>query len=230
MRSDLRKLNLATADESPLQVIVEAGRSAYQKSWMWLFTSSAIARPILIYKYDPSRAGPVPKKMFGKNFKGHLMTDAFSAYNIFNAVMVKLLGCWSHVRRKFKKAFDDSKSELSGKFLFIIQKLYYIEKQLKESNADENEILKTRLRDSVPLLESFHNLLLEYQSKITAGGLLGKALSYALNNWDRMTKYAYTGHLPIDNNFTENYFRPFVVGRPRTSMYFAASMTSCHWS
>ena len=96
MRSDLRKLNLATADESPLQVIVEAGRSAYQKSWMWLFTSSAIARPILIYKYDPSRAGPVPKKMFGKNFKGHLMTDAFSAYNIFDAVMVKLLGCWSH--------------------------------------------------------------------------------------------------------------------------------------
>ena len=221
MRSDLRKNTIMTADESSLQVIAEPDRSAQQKSWMWLFTTSDISRPILIYKYDQSRAGSVPRKMIGKIFKGHLMTDAFSAYDSCENGRVTLIACWSHVRRKFKNAFDDAKSELSEKFLFVIQRLYLIEKKLRDTKADESEILRIRKNESLPLLETFHQMLIEHQLKISAGGLLGKAISYAMNCWPRLTAYAHTGHLPIDNNFTENYIRPFALGRKNWMFCFS---------
>ena len=44
-------------------------------------------------------------------------------------------------------------------------------------------------------------------------GLLGKAVSYALNQWPRLVGYLEDGRLAPDNNAAENAIRPFVVGR-----------------
>ena len=44
-------------------------------------------------------------------------------------------------------------------------------------------------------------------------GLLGKAVGYALGQWDRLTRYVENGILRPDNNLAENAIRPFVVGR-----------------
>ena len=44
-------------------------------------------------------------------------------------------------------------------------------------------------------------------------GLLGKAIRYTLNNWDRLVRYLEDGRLRPDNNLAENAIRPFVVGR-----------------
>ena len=44
-------------------------------------------------------------------------------------------------------------------------------------------------------------------------GLLGKAISYTLKQWDRLIAYLDDGILKPDNNVAENAIRPFVVGR-----------------
>ena len=43
--------------------------------------------------------------------------------------------------------------------------------------------------------------------------LLGKAVSYTLGQWKRLTVYVEDGLLTPDNNLAENAIRPFVVGR-----------------
>lgn len=43
--------------------------------------------------------------------------------------------------------------------------------------------------------------------------LLGKAITYTLNQWHRLVIYTDTGHVSLDNNMAENTIRPFVVGR-----------------
>jgi transposase len=43
--------------------------------------------------------------------------------------------------------------------------------------------------------------------------LLGKAISYSLSQWDKMTAYLESYHLTPDNNACENAIRPFVLGR-----------------
>src|SRR5262249_1661092 len=42
---------------------------------------------------------------------------------------------------------------------------------------------------------------------------LGGAISYTLNQWERLERYLTAGHYPIDNNAVENAFRPFAIGR-----------------
>ena len=43
--------------------------------------------------------------------------------------------------------------------------------------------------------------------------LLGKAIAYALGQWDRVVIYLEDGRLCPDNNLAENAIRPFAVGR-----------------
>lgn len=44
-------------------------------------------------------------------------------------------------------------------------------------------------------------------------GLLGKAITSALNQWNRLIGYFADGRLSPDNNAAENAVRPFVIGR-----------------
>ena len=44
-------------------------------------------------------------------------------------------------------------------------------------------------------------------------GLLGKAIRYALNQWDRLLVYLDEPVVTPDNNIAENAIRPFVLGR-----------------
>ena len=43
--------------------------------------------------------------------------------------------------------------------------------------------------------------------------LLGKAIQYTLNHWDKLIVYIEAGFLKPDNNVAENAIRPFVLGR-----------------
>ena len=43
--------------------------------------------------------------------------------------------------------------------------------------------------------------------------MLGKAIAYTLNQWDKLVRYIEDGGLLPDNNMAENAIRPFVVGR-----------------
>ena len=42
---------------------------------------------------------------------------------------------------------------------------------------------------------------------------MGKAIRYALNQWDALVRYVEDGRLAIDNNPAERAMRPFAVGR-----------------
>ncbi|MCU7806243.1 MAG: IS66 family transposase, partial [Candidatus Thiodiazotropha sp. (ex Lucinoma borealis)] len=61
--------------------------------------------PIVLYEYQPTRAG-LHAKTFLTGFSGYLQTDGFPGYHIFDGEDsdVVLLGCMAHVRRKFHYA------------------------------------------------------------------------------------------------------------------------------
>ena len=43
--------------------------------------------------------------------------------------------------------------------------------------------------------------------------LLGKAIQYNLNQWDKLTVYLTDYHVNIDNNRADRAIKPFVIGR-----------------
>lgn len=222
LQHEIRGGPLINLDETTLQVLKEPGRRNTSKSYMWIYRGGAPDKPALVYQYAPSRSGQVAEDFIG-DYKGYMQSDAFVGYDRFeNKPHIRLLGCWAHARRKFfavikikKKIRSNSKNPkgLADEALSFIKQLYRIENQAREQELDRNQIVQLRQRDAVPVLDDFKQWLDEKSPIIPPKSLLGEAIAYTLNNWQRLIVYVEDGLLKPDNNAAENALRPFVVGR-----------------
>jgi transposase len=210
---------LINADETPVQVLNEPGRKNTTKSYMWVFRGGSPEKPVVLFHYAPSRSGEVPKEVL-RNFRGYLQTDAYSGYEQFDrkGSPILLVGCMAHVRRNFVKVIDArgkgaKKPGSADVAVEYIRKLYAIEKTAREGGFSPEETRALRNEKALPILEEFKAWMEKRHPQTPPEGLLGKALSYALNHWPKLIRYLEDGRIPIDNNSAENAIRPFVVGR-----------------
>lgn len=97
--------------------------------------------------------------------------------------------------------------------LATIQQLYGLEKEARGKQWSPEMIAIMRAEKARPIIEAFHQWLLKRAAQTPPKGLLGKAISYALNQWDRLVVYLDEPILTPDNNMAENGIRPFVLGR-----------------
>jgi transposase len=206
--------SLIGIDETRLQVLKEPGRPAHTLSYMWVFRGGDPKQPVIIYHYAPSRAAEVPINFLGE-YKGYIQTDDYIVYEVLGKTMgVVLVGCWAHSRRGFADVVKISKkSENAEKALSYIRKLYAVEKEAKELELDYDGVKNLRQRKAKPVLLEFKEWLEEIIKKVPPESKLGKAINYALGNWEKLIRYLEDGRIPIDNNFLENAIRPFVIGR-----------------
>ena len=91
--------------------------------------------------------------------------------------------------------------------------LYDVEDRVREASADER--LELRQRESVPLMNEFHNWLIAQRSdpRVLPKSSPGKAVRYALNQWDELSVFPGDGAIPFDNNETESELRSLTIGR-----------------
>lgn len=204
-------------DETTLQVLREPGRSPTSKSYMWIFRRGDPDKPVLIYQYHPTRSGNVART-FLDDFRGTVQTDGYGGYDFLDHIQeIRHIGCWAHCRRKFmdviKAQGKKRKTGSADKALSTIKKLYQLEKKGRRDNLSVQEIYQMRQDQAKPILDDFKEWLVKRSTQTPPKGLLGKAISYTLKQWDRLAGYIEDGHLSPDNNAAENSIRPFVVGR-----------------
>jgi transposase len=219
--NEIRGGPLINIDESPFQVLKEPGRSDTTKSYMWVFCGGP-DRKAVMYRYHPTRSGQVPLDFLG-DYQGYVQSDAFAGYDqVGRKDGIVHVGCFVHVRRKFMDVVKTKKKNRGGKAplrgladeaIDIIANLYKIEKYAKQERLSYDEIHELRQRESKPILDNFKLWLDANQPLTPPEGLLGKAIRYALNNWEKLIVYIKDGRLGPDNNVAENAIRPFVVGR-----------------
>lgn len=212
LKAEIIESTYIHADETPVQVLKEEGKSATSKSYIWVYLTGPPAKPLVIYEYQPTRKGQVAYD-FLEDFKGYLQTDAYPGYNALRKRDdINVFACWAHSRRKFveivKATKDNGKAQIALNF---IRKLYEVESQVKAQNF--NELYKLRQERSKPILERFKIWLDEHVTRIPPKSPLGGAIAYTLSNWDALNVYLTNGHLRIDNNHCENKIRPFALGR-----------------
>lgn len=213
MEEDLLGADYVCCDETRVQVLKEAGKSPQSLSYMWVRSRHGPGvSPIVLFDYDPTRSGEVPHRLL-KDFKGYLQVDGYGGYDgVCKSEEVIRVGCMAHVRRKFfeaHKASGKSGGE-ANKILQMIQKLYGIEEQIRDKSALERKEAREK---AGPILDGIKEWLDAGQNRYPPQGLMGKAVSYAQNQWPHIMRYVENGKLAIDNNFTENRIRPFAVGR-----------------
>jgi len=184
---------------------------------MWLFRRGDPEHQILLYQYHPTRSGDVVREFLGE-FKGVVQTDGYSGYDFLDRqVGILHIGCWAHARRKFmdviKAQGKNRKSGSADKALSYIKKLYKLEKEAQRDGLSVELIYRMRQEKAKPVLADFKKWLDKKTMQTPPKGLLGKAVSYTLRQWDRLIGYIEYGYLLPDNNLAENSIRPFVLGR-----------------
>lgn len=213
MHQLILKLDIICADETTLQVLREPGRAASSKSYLWLYRTGIEGPPIILYDYQETRAGENPME-FLKDFKGYLQVDGYAGYH--KVEDVTLVGCWAHSRRGFTDVLkslpaNSIKPVAATEGLQFCNQLYSIERKLKE--LEPKERYEQRLKQSKPVLDAFLSWLKMQEQKVLPKSGLGKAITYCLNQWDKLVAFLEDGRLEIDNNRSERSIKPVVIGR-----------------
>jgi len=209
------------ADETRIQVLKEAGKTAQSDKWMWVIRGGPPDRPSVLFEYDPSRAGAVAERLLD-GFGGVLQADGYSGYsNVCQAAGITRIGCFDHARRKFVEASRAAQTQGTQKnagqptkadvALSQIRKLYAIEKSIKDLDCDKKKQARQAL--SVPVLDDLRKWLEKNVSRVPRDSLTHKAMTYTLNQWEYLIGYCEDGQLHISNALAENAIRPFAVGR-----------------
>ena len=102
---------------------------------------------------NDSRAGTVPRAEL-RDFRGAIQTDGYGVYDYFELLdNVTLLGCMSHVRRKFTDA-QASHPELAARAIKWLELLYDLEANLKAKGATYEEIAAERQAKALPIMDA----------------------------------------------------------------------------
>jgi transposase len=203
-------------DETPYQVLKESGRKPTAKSYFWVRRGGPDNQVVVIFTYDPSRSSAVARQLF-TDYTGYVQCDGYGGYHPLETTGITLLGCMAHVRRKYCDALkalpskDLAQKSLAAEAIRTIKKLYAVEKESKDHTPEQRYEL--RQEKSVPLLTEFKAWLDEQILVVLPKSVLGKAISYTLNQWPRLVRYCDNGCLHIDNNADERAIRPLAIGR-----------------
>jgi hypothetical protein len=207
-------------DETPVKYQDAARKGACGTGYLWVVYNPV--RNISYFVWHTGRGAACLESIVPADWRGIIQSDGYSAYGSFaktraergyGSAPIQLAGCMAHARRKFYEA--RAEGEDPQWMLLQMQKLYAIEARLRDSRAGPESIKRERQEHSLPILNQAKQRLDELlaRRKHLPRSLTGEALSYAHNQWDKLTAYLEDGRVQIDNNLVENAIRPSAIGK-----------------
>lgn len=215
---DLKASPVLLMDETPVQVHREVKKKNTSKSYMWVRYGYHDKRPIVHFDYRSSRSADTPNALLAE-YQGYLQTDGYAGYTaIGQSPGIVHVACFAHIRRRFFEAFESAgKTGDAGQMLERIKELYTIERRLRakldEGRLSDDEFTATRAVAMAPVLDCMRSWLNAKNGSVPPKTNLGKAISYALEQWPKACRFVDHVLLRPDTNLVENQIRPFVVGR-----------------
>lgn len=208
MADFIRREPLIQSDETPVRMQLPDGQMKTARLWVY---GLPWAEVVFDFRTDKSQTGPLE---FLRGARAtHLQADGGSSYGpVLTKLSLLHIACLAHIRRKVFEARDDA-PVATDLLLAAIQKLYRIERRAKEGNLELPQRLELRQREARPIFEDLGGLFDAYGKDLLPQSPLGKAVSYAKNQWPAMARYLEVPQAEIDNNSIEHALRGVVMGR-----------------
>jgi len=205
---EIKSQTYLQADETTTKVLDSDKKGKTHLGYYW--TYYAPLKNIAVFDYQKGRSIDAPREIL-EDYEGALQTDGYNVYKYYyDNNKVIHLACWAHARRKFEQAKLSNKV-LAEYVLTEIQKLYAIEREIKELSADEKK--EIRLKKSLPIINALGQWMHEKRATVLPKSPIGMAIEYTTNLWTSLQNYLNDGNMHIDNNLIENTIRPIAIGR-----------------
>lgn len=210
MKEQLLAGDYLQADETPVRVLDPEVQGKAAQGYLWV-----IGRPRedVIFEFHPGRSKACALEMIG-DFAGFLQCDGYGVYHSIAVERpeIKRVGCLAHGRRKFIDAVQDEPMQAQW-FVGEIRKLYLLEAHARENRYTVEQRQQLREQNAPPIWKAMGQRLGELSGSYLPQSPMGKAVRYALNEWESWQLYLKDGRIEIDNNLTENAIRPSALGK-----------------
>jgi transposase len=167
----------------------------------------------VVFDFRLGRGREGPKEFLGR-FEGILQTDGYAAYESVGGPKLVHAGCWSHSRRKFFDAVQLNPDDAaSTRIVKRIDELFGIDALARAEKLDHVARHVLRLERAQPLVEIIRREVEAARDACLPSSALGKAASYTLSQWRKLTQFLEHAELELSNNLAENSMRPVALGR-----------------
>jgi transposase len=147
------------------------------------------------------------------------MCDALSR-NTPKGVETLIANCLAHGRRQIVEVVDHFPEECR----YVLETLggvYHHDALSREQDLSPEDRLRFHQEHSGPLMKGLHEWmeaqLAEHKTEPNSG--LGKAISYLLNHWPKLTLFLRQAGAPIDNNIVERALKKAILNRRNALFY-----------
>jgi transposase len=147
------------------------------------------------------------------------MCDALSR-NSPKLVETLLANCLAHGRRQFTEVADSFPDECR----YVLESLgavYGFDAEAKDRGLTAEERLEFHQAHSVPVMEDLRrwmeNRFAEHKTEPNSG--LGRAISYLLRHWTKLTLFLRQQGAPLDNNVVERALKKAILHRKNALFY-----------
>lgn len=230
MNEELLSSPFVQMDETYLQVL-HSDKLPTSTHYMVVRSGAPPGKRILLFNYIPSRtAEALQALLVGPNgpYAGRLLSDGLDLYDIVaGKLQIAHFGCLVHCRRYYDKAskvteLPSGRGLAKSAMVEYLGPVFAVERKIDALRAQAerdglppplNEILALRQQESAPVMRAFKRWVDDLVLGVPPKSALGKALSYTLNQWDKLSRFLGDPELPAHNNVCENEIRPFAVGR-----------------
>jgi hypothetical protein len=215
MKRDLLAGNYIQADETHVGVQTKEKKGVNHKAYFWQYSSPGKG---VVFDFEMTRRGEVPRNTF-RDYGGILHTDGYAAYSekVGAEGMIHAC-CLAHSRRKFIEAAKlNARSEPtdvnSARVVVLMDKLFAIDREAREQDLSIAERDALRQERAPVLLDELHTLLLKMRDRVLPKSTAGKAVSYTLKRWGKLTRFMQHPVIELSTNWAENSMRPIAIGR-----------------
>lgn len=208
MADYIRAQRLIQSDETSVRMQMADGQMLTARLWGYCIPWKEV---VFDFRTDKSHLGP-QEFLLGTGAL-YLQADGGSSYEpVLRCLELSHIACMAHIRRKFFEARADAPVAVDL-VLAAMQRLYRIERQAKEENWSLEKRLEARQREAKPIFTDLGLLIEELSRQVLPKSPLGRAVSYAQNQWLAMARYLEVPEAEIDNNSMEHALRDVVMGR-----------------
>ena len=198
------------ADETPVPVQMHDRRGKNHQAYLWQYGKPGQST---VFDFRMGRGREGPKRFLGQ-FEGILQTDGYTAYDTTGGPKMVHAACWAHARRKLFEALKlNPDDRVARQLVGRTDELFLIDAEARDAGLDHAARHALRQERSRPLLDIIKQEMQAAQIAALPSSALGKALSYTLTLWHKLTRFLEHPELELSNNLAENSMRGIALGR-----------------
>ncbi len=211
-RSETLGCYLISHDDTGMPVLDRDHPRGVKKGHIWTYVGDQ--GRVAFCDYTPDWKGDHPRAVLA-DFRGHVVQgDGYAGVNEYferPGAPVRA-GCMDHLRRRFVAALEGGDVRAAVP-VSLLKQLYTVEREAREAGDDAAALLARRQRQSRPLMARLHEVIAKLQPSAAPKSPLGKAVSYAIHQWQTLLVFLDDPRVPISNAHVERQQRRTALGR-----------------